>query len=101
MPQLQDAGEQALAGYTKLNLPAVPIKACYHQTVSELSSDPETLSRYSRAESGAIIQVWHYAPLQFGSEQTVDPYSLYLSLKDDPDARIQQALAQLSKKVFI
>jgi hypothetical protein len=100
LPQLQDAGEQALSSYTNLNLPAMPIKACYHQAVSQLAVEPETLSRDSREEYGAIIQAWHYDPRPLGSAQMVDPYSLYLSMKDDPDARVQQALVQLSKKVF-
>jgi hypothetical protein len=100
LPLLQDAGEHALADYTNLNIPAVPIKACYHRAASELANDPEIVFKNPREDYGAIIQVWHYDPRQLGTERTVDPYSLYLSLKDDPDERIQQALTQLDKKAF-
>ncbi len=100
LPLLQDAGELALSGYTNLNPPAVPTKACNHSAVSSLTADHDTLSRNSREEHGAIIQVWHYDPKSLGSTQTVDPFSLYLSLKDDPDECVQQALVQLSEKVF-
>ena len=52
------------------------------------------------AESAtARIEVWSYEPRLLGDEQMVDPLSLYLSLRDSPDERIQQQLEQLIEGV--
>ena len=46
-------------------------------------------SRYE----GDYVQIWKYDPAKFSSvPDRVDPLSLYLSLKDDPDPRVQGEL---------
>lgn len=95
VPELPDAGEQALARYTMISAPPIAVKACYHFALNRLSSGALLPFETTRTPSGAIIQSWYYDPRQFGSKEAVDPYSLYLTLKDDADPRIQKALAQL------
>lgn len=46
-------------------------------------------------QANARIQVWSYEPKILGGNESVDPFSLYLSLRSTPDERIQQALEQL------
>ena len=44
-------------------------------------------------EPGAFeIELWKYAPAHFAQDGTVDRLSLYLSLKDSADERVQSAL---------
>ena len=41
------------------------------------------------------LESWSYNPLLFGDTQMVDPLSLFLSLRDFPDERVQQQLETL------
>jgi hypothetical protein len=43
-------------------------------------------------------QVWSYSPAMVAKIKTVDVLSLWLSLKDDPDDRVQMALDELQDK---
>jgi hypothetical protein len=42
-------------------------------------------------------QVWSYTPAPLPDSKTVDPLSLALSLQDEVDERIQQALGELKE----
>jgi hypothetical protein len=50
-------------------------------------------------QANARIEVWSYEPKILGGNETVDPFSLYLSLRTNPDERVQQALRQLMEQV--
>ena len=53
-------------------------------------------SRYE----GDYVQVWKYDPAKFSSvPDRVDPLSLYLSLKDDPDPRVQGELRAVMEEM--
>lgn len=41
----------------------------------------------------AVLEVWAYRPDHLYGGAQVDPFSLYLSLRDDPNERVQAALA--------
>jgi hypothetical protein len=47
----------------------------------------------------ARIEVWSYRPQLLGDDRMVDPLSLYLSLRDTADERVQQQLEQLIAEV--
>jgi len=88
------AGLSALASYSMLAEPAYPVYAV-------------GLSQWKIAqEAGAQIlpapqpeasqwQVWSYTPSLIKRASRVDPFSLTLSLKDEQDDRVQQALDDL------
>ena len=40
-------------------------------------------------------QLWHYEPALVADSEVVDPLSLTLSLRDEPDERVQLALDEL------
>lgn len=91
------AGQSALAQYTMLAEPKAHVVA--------LSAD-EWKARMKRdkilelalPEPGAFeIELWKYAPAHFAHEGKVDRLSLYLSLKDSTDERVQSALDELLK----
>jgi DNA-binding MarR family transcriptional regulator len=44
------------------------------------------------------IELWRYDPRPLGVTGMVDPLSLYLSLRDNPDERVEQARDQLLKE---
>jgi hypothetical protein len=51
-----------------------------------------------KSSAPVLLQLWVYSPALFGND-TVDPLSLYLSLKKDPDERVQIALDELVKGI--
>jgi hypothetical protein len=50
-------------------------------------------------ESNLRIETWSYDPLVLASGDRVDPLSLYLSLRESPDERVQQQLTELMRQV--
>lgn len=87
------AGESALARLTMLSDPALPVYAVNQRDWREVRGRIEILPE---ADPGAQRwQIWNYSPaLQEGSE-TVDPLSLTLSLRDEADERVQEALDEV------
>lgn len=88
------AGLSALARYTMLAEPSHSVfavsaadwKTALHAGIEEL---PEPVSGASE------WQLWSYGPALLPGATTVDPLSLALSLRDNPDERIQLALDEL------
>ena len=52
----------------------------------------------SKDGAQSVIQVWSYDPVVIGGDG-VDGYSLYLSLKDANDPRVQGELADMMKEM--
>jgi hypothetical protein len=46
----------------------------------------------TREEANLYLEIWAYDPLVLSAGDTVDPLSLFLSMRDSPDERIQQQL---------
>lgn len=89
-----EAGLNALAHYSMLAPPAYATHAIsreqwrqihHHKMIQVPWADP----------NGQEIQVWVYPPALFAYKKIVDPLSLFLSLKDDPDERTQMALDEM------
>jgi hypothetical protein len=63
----------------------------------------ETTSPYyevPKNHAACCIQFWSYDPLHNNTATgTVDPFSLYLSLKDDHDDRVQMCLDEMMENV--
>ena len=86
---LQISGVNALASYTMLNEES---RQCWALTRKELKAlDIVTDKQFGENE----IQVWKYNPKMLSAEGVVDKLSLYLSLKDNDDERIQIELERL------
>ena len=85
----QISGVNALASYTMLNEES---RQCWAVTKKEL----KTLAIVTDKQFGENeIQVWKYNPKMLSTEGVVDKLSLYLSLKDNEDERIQIELERL------
>jgi hypothetical protein len=51
----------------------------------------------AREDNEVEIEVWSYDPRVLLDGPTVDRLSLFLSLRDDPDERVQQALQEMMR----
>lgn len=91
------AGMTALAEKTDLVGDRIPTLAI---SVAEFrkASTAGLLKRCMLEEDAEMtVQAWAYAPRLLSSGPMVDELSLYLSLRDDPDERIQMGLDKLVK----
>jgi DNA-binding MarR family transcriptional regulator len=89
------AGQSALARYTMLAAPKVPVFA-FSADGWKVRMQQEKILELPLPEPGAFeIELWKYAPAHFAYEGIVDRLSLYLSLKDSADERVQSALEVL------
>ena len=89
------AGLSALASYSMLAAPSIQViavsptqwKMIRNETniVQAAADDPESLE----------VQVWSYDPELFSSDSIVDRLSLFLSLKDNEDERVEAALEEM------
>jgi DNA-binding MarR family transcriptional regulator len=101
IPPGREAGLTALARLSLINQPALGVFA-YHQRFSVAEPNRGIFRATPHAEEAAAqIELWAYDPLPEARPQpTVDRLSLFLTLKDDPDERVQAALEALMKGVF-
>lgn len=92
------SGETALAAQTMLVAPPVPVYALSRELTALLEhrSIPD-------AESGTAVcevEKWKYDPQVTARDNYVDNFSLYLSLRDNRDDRLQIALKELLGDYF-
>lgn len=93
------AGISALARYSQLNDDDY---STYATISSILQKDFPRKDIYKGArpvEEVSKVEVWNYHPQLITGQNVVDPLSLYLSLKDEPDERIQIALENMLETI--
>jgi DNA-binding MarR family transcriptional regulator len=86
------AGQSALARYTLLSEPKIQVFAFSpYEWKTQIQQNKSI--ELAAPEPGAFeIELWKYSPAHVAQEGTVDRLSLYLSLKDSADERVQSAL---------
>lgn len=92
------AGFCALAEYTMLQGPPTPVRAVAAQEARLLDIEDEIIAygEVDIAENDVEhAQIWSYDPTLLATGVAVDRLSLYLSLRDDSDERVQTALTEL------
>ena len=96
---LRKSGLSALAERTLISAGG---KSTYAMAMANWRAavDQEVARRASWAdESGVIVEAWRYDPeLLSPEEDIVDALSLYLTLRDDPDERIQSSLEDMIER---
>ena len=85
------AGESALARLTLLNEPRQPVIAMTSEAAQQAGQAGIFFEPREIAD-GVAVQVWRYTPAMHAKEKGVDSLSLWLSLQDNRDDRIQMAL---------
>lgn len=98
-PEGIQAGLTALAHYSMLAAPARPVVAVYGQDQNALPRWHNKASIPSQDPEAIEIEVWRYSPDLLANEGVVDPLSLFLSLKDDQDERVQAALDEMIGRI--
>jgi hypothetical protein len=91
------AGLTALAHYSMLAPPAQPAFALSREQWKELRDANHHVELPAGDLDGPELQVWSYPPALLAKDNVVDPLSLYLSLKDDPDERTQASLEEMMR----
>ena len=89
------AGESALAQYSMLSDPNIPVYALAAEDGKRLTAQKEMVVLDHPFSDCCQIEIWKYAPSLFAQNGLVDRLSLYLSLRDNKDERIQIALDQV------
>ena len=98
-PQYLLAGISALSRNTMIEADRVPTFAIWKDRLRPDLENGVLNSCRGREEANACIEAWNYDPLILSGGETVDPLSLYLSLRDSPDERVQQQLEKLIEGV--
>lgn len=95
------AGEQALAALSMLGDPTLETYACSKTSWARLSERYAWSDSPAQFENNCLpyrrMEVWSYDPALLSEQDMVDVASLYLSLKPEPDERIQKELESLLK----
>ncbi|WP_296615618.1 hypothetical protein [Sphingomonas sp.] len=94
------AGESALAHYTMLAEPRIAQRALAAARWKTVQSVFALKVGFDFDDSEQIeLETWRYDPSTLARAGVVDPLSLYLSARDDPDERIAQAAQQLLESI--
>lgn len=89
------AGESALAHYTMLAPPRVERRAIAATLWKAMAPQLDHRDEAGYDDPRTEFETWRYDPALLARDGVVDPISLYLSVRQDPDERVQQAAEQL------
>lgn len=93
------SGIQALSRYSNISSGNMEIFAMDTNVYNELSNIGEA-SFITDNVVDKQLQIWSYDPLLLSKDEFVDPYSLYMSLRDDEDERVEMELEQMMENVL-
>ena len=98
--QIQDtllkSGYTALAGYSMLNEPNV---VCYAtNSISRWNS--VATKKLQNGQTQVAVELWRYDPKKLSGTDTVDPLSLVLTLENDADERVEEAVEEILDQVW-
>lgn len=99
-PRMLEAGETALARETLLSHPTMPVYAIPAREWQRFFVNNGIIDHHYAHEGEAIIETWRYDPTPLATRwdnvgDVVDDFSLYASLAEEKDERVQIALAEL------
>jgi hypothetical protein len=93
------AGFTALAQYSMLAPPGYTTYALGREDWKALRQRHEAIEVPTQEPDAYEIEVWSYDPALFAEHDVADPLSLYLSLKDGHDERIESSLDEMMRKL--
>jgi DNA-binding MarR family transcriptional regulator len=91
------AGLSALARFGMLAPPAHPVHALSREDWKSIRGRQKVIEVFVPDADTREIEVWSYRPGLFADGDRVDPLSLYLSLKDSRDERVEAALEEMMR----
>ncbi|RQD72225.1 MAG: MarR family transcriptional regulator [Tindallia sp. MSAO_Bac2] len=89
-----NAGLDALAGLSMINTPDHPVMAIDRKQLNEEKFEIVRNKDLIKDSKLVELQLWDYDPKLFAENQHVDLLSLYASLREDTDERVEQALEE-------
>jgi DNA-binding MarR family transcriptional regulator len=92
-------GISALSRYTNLSEDRQPTFAINTEAYKQLQRNNQLASE-NKKYGQVALEIWKYDPNILGTQDKVDPISLYLSLQTEEDERVQQALEQMIKELW-
>jgi hypothetical protein len=95
------AGMTALSEYSMINDDKIKTYACMQKTFKNLVQKQFVQEVPFKEEADINLELWTYNPVicEKFSSKTVDPLSLFASLKDDSDERVAKALEEMMENV--
>ena len=93
---LLKSGYSALSEYTMIN----PLSVECYAAESISSWKKEASDRLYSAEKQCAVELWRYDPLKLSNDSCVDKLSLALSLSQDHDERVEQAVEEMLESVW-
>ena len=97
--ELVVAGLTALSEQTLLQDDETPVYAVSRKCVKTLIGQNDIRLLDYPDDATACLETWIYDPALFAADGRADRLSLYLSLADDPDVRVGQALDRLMEEM--
>lgn len=89
------AGLEALADLSMINPPSHPVLAIDRNTLKIEQLEIITNQDLIKDENLVELELWDYNPGMFTNKPQVDLLSLYASLRDNTDERVEQALEEI------
>lgn len=88
------AGLEALSSLSMINPSNQTVRAISQLNFKKTTLDIIKNKDFIQDEKCVAIEIWSYDPILFSDKQHVDLLSLYASLKDDKDERIELAMVE-------
>jgi len=79
--------------------PVNPVAAVSREQWKELTRSNVVTIVPGREPGGVEIEVWSYAPKLFAKDEVVDRLSLYASLRETDDERVESALGEMMEEM--
>ena len=89
--KLPESGYSALSEYSMLNAPGV---CCYASNKISQWNDCMT-NDLQDSDSQVAVEMWRYDPQKLSKTKMVDKLSLVLSLREDADERVEEAVEEM------
>lgn len=86
------AGLEALAQISMINPPKHPIRAISYEQIKKQELKVHKNKENFKEEALVELEIWNYDPALLTDNKCVDVMSLYESLKDEKDERVEQTL---------
>ncbi len=89
------AGLSGLSHYTILAEPKTRVFAVAAKEWRLWKQEGKFVEQAAPELGSIVLEIWNYAPKLFADNEVVDPLSLFLSLRDSRDERVESALSGL------
>jgi len=90
-----EAGLTALSRYSMISAPTSPILAVSPEVWKAAKANPDVGEITYEDEDAYHLEIWRYDPALLSAEDAVDRLSLFLSLRDTNDERVEAALDEM------